>query len=159
MKYNNINFNNKTILITGGAGFIGSNLAFYFQENYPSSHLVVFDCFRSELTFSNGNLQSFGHYKNLIGFTGDVICGNINNKVDLALLNDYKFDYIFHQAAISDTRVYDHEIVMKTNVNSFYDLLNKAKNDDAVIVYASSAATYGVLPSPQTVGKENPQNP
>ena len=159
MKYNNINFNNKTILITGGAGFIGSNLAFYFQENYPSSHLVVFDCFRSELTFSNGNLQSFGHYKNLIGFTGDVICGSINNKVDLALLNNYKFDYIFHQAAISDTRVYDHEIVMKTNVNSFYDLLNKAKDDDAVIVYASSAATYGVLPSPQTVGKENPKNP
>jgi len=159
MKYTDTDFNEKTILITGGAGFIGSNLAFYFQENYPDSHVVVFDCFRSESTFSNGNLQSFGHYKNLIGFTGDVICGNINSKFDLALLNDYKFDYIFHQAAISDTRVYDQEIVMQTNVNSFYDLLNKAKNDDAAMVYASSAATYGSLPSPQIVGKENPENP
>ena len=159
MTYSDTNFNNKTILITGGAGFIGSNLAFYFQDNYPDSQVVVFDCFRSEATFANGNLQSFGHYKNLIGFTGDVVCGNINSKADLALLNDYKFDYIFHQAAISDTRVYDQEIVMQTNVNSFYDLLEKAKKDNAVMVYASSAATYGSLPSPQIVGKENPENP
>ena len=159
MTYSNTDFNKKTILITGGAGFIGSNLAFYFQENYPDSHVVIFDCFRSEETFSNGNLKSFGHYKNLIGFTGDIICGNINSKSDLTLLNGYKFDYIFHQAAISDTRVYDQEIIMQTNVNSFYDLLELAKKTYATMVYASSAATYGSLPSPQTVGKENPENP
>jgi len=159
MIYNNINFSHKTILITGGAGFIGSNLAFYFQNNYPDSHIVVFDCFRSGSKFDNGNLQSFGHYKNLIGFSGDVICGNINNIDDLALLNDYQFDYIFHQAAISDTRVYDQEAVMRTNVNSFYDLLEKAKNDKSVMVYASSAATYGSQPSPQVIGNENPENP
>ncbi len=159
MIYSDTNFNSKTILITGGAGFIGSNLAFYFQYNYPDSKVVVFDCFRSDATFKNGNLQSFGHYKNLIGFKGDVICGNINSKADLALLYKYKFDFIFHQAAISDTRVYDQEIVMRTNVNSFYDLLNKAKDDGAVMVYASSAATYGSLPSPQTIGKESPENP
>ena len=159
MTNNDIDFNNKTILITGGAGFIGSNLAFYFQDNYPQCRVVIFDCFRSEGVFSNGNLKSYGHYKNLIGFSGDVICGNINNKSNLALLNVYKFDYIFHQAAISDTRVYDQEIIMKTNVNSFYDLLEIAKKDKASIVYASSGATYGSLPSPQTVGKENPENP
>ena len=159
MKYSNTDFNNKTILITGGAGFIGSNLAFYFQENFPYSNVVVFDCFRTEDVFSNGNLKSFGHYKNLIGFFGDVICGNINNKSDLEILHNYKFDYIFHQAAISDTRLYDQELVMKTNVSSFFDLLEIAKKDDAVVVYASSAAVYGSLPSPQTEGTENPENP
>jgi len=154
-----IDFDNKTILITGGAGFIGSNLAFYFQENFPKSKVIVFDCFRNNETFHNGNLKSFGHYKNLIGFSGDVICGNLNNKEDIALLNNYKFDYIFHQAAISDTRVFDEEIIMRTNVNSFYDLLNIAKVNSSVLVYASSAATYGSLSSPQKVGKESPENP
>ena len=157
--YNNIDFNNKTILITGGAGFIGSNLAFYFQETFPNSKVIIFDCFRSNEIFANGGLKSFGHYKNLIGFKGRVICGNINNYDDLALLGDYKFDFVFHQAAISDTRIYNQEIVMKTNVNSFYDLLAIAKKDRAVMVYASSAATYGNQPSPQTESKESPENP
>jgi len=154
-----MDFNNKTILITGGAGFIGSNLAFYFQEYFPDAKVIVFDCFRNDETFENGNLKSFGHYKNLIGFNGDIICGNINNKIDLDLLNDYQFDYIFHHAAISDTRVYDQEIILKTNVNAFHDLLKIAKKNKSVMVYASSAATYGSLPSPQIVGKENPENP
>jgi ADP-L-glycero-D-manno-heptose 6-epimerase len=134
-------------------------LAFYFQENFPKSKVIVFDCFRNDETFQNGNLKSFGHYKNLIGFRGDIISGNINNRDDLDLLNKYNFDFIFHHAAISDTRVYDQEIIMKTNVNSFYDLLEIAKKDQSTMVYASSAATYGNQPSPQAVGKENPENP
>jgi len=159
MKYSNLNFNNKTILITGGAGFIGSNLAFYFQDNYPNSNVVIFDTFRSGKVFENGNLESFGHYNNLIGFGGDIRCGDINNKSDLSELNDYKFDYIFHLAAISDTRVNNQKIIFQTNINSFYDLLKIAKKDSSVLVYASSAATYGSQPSPQTEGYENPENP
>jgi ADP-L-glycero-D-manno-heptose 6-epimerase len=154
-----LDFNKKTILITGGAGFIGSNLAFFLQKKYPKSSIVVFDTFRNEATFSNNNLKSFGHYKNLIGYKGHVICGNINNKSDLELINDFDFDFIFHHAAISDTRIYDQEIILKTNVNSFYDILELTKRNNAVLVYASSAATYGSLPSPQSVGQESPENP
>ncbi len=159
MAYSCIDFNHTTILITGGAGFIGSNLAFYFQENYPNAKVVLFDCFRNNTVFSNGHPQSLGHYKNLIGFNGEVICGDLKNETDMGLLNRYKFDYIFHHAAISDTRVYEQEIIMRTNVNSFYDLLAIVRTHKATLVYASSAAVYGNMPAPQTVGNENPDSP
>ena len=159
MKYTDIDFNNKTIVITGGAGFIGSNLAFYFQENYPKAKIIVFDKFRSEEKFSNGNLKSFGHFKNLIGFNGVVISGDINDKVALKSLEEnYKFDYIFHEAAISDTTALEQNLMIKTNVNAYKDLLELALKHNANMIYASSAATYGNAPSPQKVGCEAPQN-
>lgn len=158
MTYNDIDFNNKTILITGGAGFIGSNLAFYFQENFPEAKVVVLDCFRNEETFSNGNLKSFGHFKNLLGFKGIIISGNINDKSLLQNLeNDYKFDYIFHQAAISDTTVNEQDLMLKTNVNAYEDLLKIAIKHKANMIYASSAATYGDSDRFE-IGYEKPNN-
>ncbi len=153
-----IDFNRKTILITGGAGFIGSNLAFYFQEHYPEAKVVVFDKFRDEFRFSNGNRTSFGHFKNLIGFRGEIISGDITNKEDLRRLEDYHFDYIFHQAAISDTTVQDQKIMIDTNVNAFKDLLDLALKHKAAMIYASSGAVYGKLPAPHRVGTEAPAN-
>ncbi len=159
MKYTEEDLKNKTILITGGAGFIGSNLAFYFQENHPGSKVVILDTFRSGETFSNGNLKSFGHFKNLIGFTGEVISGDINDPEIIMKLNqNYTFDYIFHEAAISDTTVLEQDLMIKTNVNAFKDLLSLAIKHNANIIYASSAATYGDAVSPQKIGFELPNN-
>ena len=155
MIYNDIDFNSKRVLITGGAGFIGSNLAFYFQENFPKCEVVIFDKFRDEETFSNGNLKSFGHFKNLIGFKGEIISGDINS--DLELLRGYKFDYIFHEAAISDTTVGDQTLMIQTNVNAFKDLLEMAVKMGSKMIYASSAATYGNN-NLFSIGSENPNN-
>ncbi len=159
MRYIDNELTNKTILITGGAGFIGSNLAFYFQKNHPDAHVVVLDSFRSGEMLSNGNLKSFGHFKNLIGFRGEVISGDINDKILLATLEkEYRFDYIFHEAAISDTTALEQDLMVKTNLNAYKDLLDMALRHGANMIYASSGATYGDAPSPQTVGREAPQN-
>ena len=159
MKYTDENLSGKTILITGGAGFIGSNLAFYFQENHPDTKVVVYDSFRSGETLSNGNLKSFGHYKNLLGFRGEIISGDINDPVGmLNLKENYKFDYIFHEAAISDTTALEQDLMIRTNVNAYQELLDMAVAHGANMIYASSAATYGNAESPQRVGREAPAN-
>jgi ADP-L-glycero-D-manno-heptose 6-epimerase len=158
MRYTNIDFSDKTILITGGAGFIGSNIAFYFQENYPDATVVILDMFRSGETLSNGNLKSFGTFKNLLGFKGVVISGDINDKLLLQTIEeDYKFDYIFHQAAISDTTATEQDLMIQTNVNAYEDLLKIAIKHKANMIYASSAATYGDS-NRFEVGYEKPNN-
>ncbi|SFV67284.1 ADP-L-glycero-D-manno-heptose-6-epimerase [hydrothermal vent metagenome] len=159
MRYIEDDLKDKTILITGGAGFIGSNLAFYFQENHPDAKVVILDAFRSGETLSNGNLKSFGHFKNLIGFRGEIISGDINDKdLLLDLEVNYDFDYIFHEAAISDTTAQEQDLMIKTNVNAYKDLLDLAVAHNANMIYASSAATYGNAESPQRVGREAPNN-
>lgn len=159
MRYTDKDLSGKTILITGGAGFIGSNLAFYFQENHPEAKVVVYDCFRSGETLSNGNLKSFGHFKNLVGFNGEIISGDINDPDGIKNLKEnYRFDYIFHEAAISDTTALEQDLMIKTNVNAYKELLEMAMLHGANMIYASSAATYGDAASPQRVGREAPQN-
>lgn len=159
MIYTNLDLNYKNILITGGAGFIGSNIAFYIQKNYPKANVVIFDSFRTLDTFPSGNPTSLGHFKNLIGFCGEVISGDINNQADLDRLREYNFDYIFHQAAISDTTVMDQKLMVQTNTNAFKDFLDMAVSMKANIVYASSAGTYGNTLAPNKVGfGEEPEN-
>src|SRR6188472_3048476 len=118
-------------IITGGAGFIGSNLTLALQEKFPHAHLTVIDDFRS------------GDFKNLAGYRGDFVAA------DMARLNwkeqfgDEQFDVIFHMASITDTT--DHNQFRQThdNVESFRRLLNFARPNKSRIVYASSASTYG----------------
>ncbi|QKF65088.1 ADP-glyceromanno-heptose 6-epimerase [Campylobacter corcagiensis] len=145
------------IVVTGGAGFIGSNLAKHFDKK--GDEVLVIDIFRNSDRFSNGNLKSFGHYKNLLGFEGEILEGDINDKATLKKIKKFRPDTIFHQAAISDTTVSEQDLLIRTNLNSFSHLIEIAKDLNSKLIYASSAATYGNAKSPQTVGEcESPRN-
>ena len=121
-------------IITGGAGFIGSNLTLTLQEKFPDARLTVIDDFRS------------GDFKNLAGYRGDFVAENLATFDWQEKFGDPAaagFDAIFHLASITDTTVHDQFVQVHDNVESFRRLLNFARPTKTRIIYASSAAIYG----------------
>jgi ADP-L-glycero-D-manno-heptose 6-epimerase len=121
----------KNILVTGGAGFIGSNLVLALQQRYPDGYLVVVDDFRS------------GDFRNLRGYRGDVVAADVSRLDWHAQFKDLQFDAIIHEASITDTTVHDQQLQVHDNVEGFRRLLEFAAPHQMPVVYASSAATYG----------------
>jgi ADP-L-glycero-D-manno-heptose 6-epimerase len=128
----------KSILVTGGAGFIGSNLVLTLQERMPDARLTVIDDFRS------------GDFKNLAGYKGDLVAQNMATLDWREQFGDETFDVIFHIASITDTT--DHNQFRQThdNVESFRRLLNFARPHNSRVVYASSGSTYGAVKGAST---------
>src|SRR5499425_2652903 len=122
---------NPNFVITGGAGFIGSNLTLTLQERFPDARLTVIDDFRS------------GDFKNLRGYRGDFVAQNLATLDWREQFGNEKFDAIFHLASITDTTLHDQFVQVHDNVESFRRLLDFARPTKTRIIYASSAATYG----------------
>jgi len=120
-------------MVTGGAGFIGSNLTLALQEKFPEARLTVIDDFRS------------GNFKNLAGYRGDFVAQNLATLDWHAQFATEKFDAVFHLASITDTTLHDQFVQVHDNVESFRRLLNFARPTKTRIIYASSASTYGAV--------------
>src|SRR5438094_4856350 len=126
------------LIITGGAGFIGSNLTLALQEKLPDARLTVIDDFRS------------GNFKNLEGYRGDLVAQNLATLDWQERFGDERFDAIFHLASITDTTNHDQFEQVHDNVESFRRLLNFARPTTTRIIYASSASTYGAVTEAST---------
>jgi ADP-L-glycero-D-manno-heptose 6-epimerase len=123
------------LLVTGGAGFVGSNLVLALQERFPDALLTVIDDFRS------------GDFKNLAGFRGDFVAADLAQMDWDQQFRDEQFDVIFHMASITDTTDHNQFRQTRDNVESFRRLLRFARPNKTRVVYASSAATYGNVTS------------
>lgn len=113
----------KSILVTGGAGFIGSNFVPYFAEKYPYYHIVNLD----KLTYA-GNLDNLKECERLTNYT--FIKGDICNDVLVrSLFEKYDIRGVIHFAAEShvDNSIKGPKAFMETNVMGTFNLIENAR--------------------------------
>jgi ADP-L-glycero-D-manno-heptose 6-epimerase len=122
------------ILITGGAGFIGSNIASFLINN--GVDVTILD------DFSTGNIENIKNLK------VELIEGKVEDEDLIKKLAGKNFGTIIHQAAITDTTIKDEDKMMRVNVEGFKNILNLAQEEKAQVIYASSAGVYGNGPVP-----------
>ncbi|UOX34039.1 SDR family oxidoreductase [Flavobacterium sediminilitoris] len=126
---------NKKILITGGAGFIGSNLCEYFLAN--NNKVVCLDNFSTGHKY---NIESF-----LLNNNFTLIEGDIRN-IEICRQATKGVDYILHQAALGSVprSIADPITSNEVNVSGFLNMLVAARDEKVKrFVYAASSSTYG----------------
>ena len=118
-----ITHNPKRLLVTGGAGFIGTNFVHYWFEQYPNAHIVVLDA----LTYAGRreNLQAHEGKSNFRFVHGNIL----NQELVENLLREEGIDTIVHFAAEShvDRSIYGPDAFLKTNIDGTHSLLKAAK--------------------------------
>jgi UDP-glucuronate decarboxylase len=124
------------ILITGGAGFVGSSLAEKLAEN-AENQVVIFD---NLLTGSESKIPSSPH-QNIEFVKGDV--NNSNQLTDLFLM--HRFDSVFHYAAVVGVqRTLAHPLLVMSDLNGIHNILNLCVASGVKqVFYSSSSEVYG----------------
>lgn len=129
----------KNIIVTGGAGFIGSNFVHYVYNNYPNVHITILD----KLTYA-GNQNNV---KSILGDRVELVVGDIMDKELVDKLAS-KADAIVHYAAEShnDNSLNDPSPFIYTNFVGTYTLLEAARKYDLRFHHVSTDEVYGDLP-------------
>jgi dTDP-glucose 4,6-dehydratase len=151
----------RTLLITGGAGFIGSHVVRLFVTKYPEYRIVNLDA----LTYA-GNLENLVDVKdkpNYVFEKGDITDEDFVDK----LFATYQFDAVVHLAAEShvDRSIMDPLAFIKTNVLGTAILLNASRKywqdnlDGKLFYHVSTDEVYGTLGAEGFFTEETPYDP
>ena len=140
-----INLENKTILVTGVAGFIGSFLVKSILENFNNTKVVGIDCITDyydvKLKFARlTELEKFGDV--FIFVKGDISDKRIVDEV----FEKYKPSIVVNLAAQAGVRysITNPDTYIKSNIIGFYNILEACRNNPVEhLVYASSSSVYG----------------
>ncbi|HDR7781237.1 MULTISPECIES: dTDP-glucose 4,6-dehydratase [Bacillus cereus group] len=130
------------VLVTGGAGFIGSNFVRYMVKKYPKYNIVNLDT----LTYA-GNLENLKDIEELSNYRfikGDIADRQFINQ----LFKEEKFDYVLNFAAEShvDRSITNPDIFIQTNIQGTQVLLDAAKNAEVKkYLQVSTDEVYGTL--------------
>ncbi len=132
----------ETMLVTGGAGFIGSNFIRYMLNKYPDIKIVNFDA----LTYA-GNLENLTDCENKPNYI--FVKGNITNKEEVDyIFSKYKFKWVINFAAEShvDKSILNPMAFAETNFIGVCNLLDSSrKNDVSLFIQVSTDEVYGSL--------------
>ena len=140
-KYHTEDISKKKFLITGGAGFIGSNLVEYLMK-YNAGYVRVLD------NLSTGHKSNIDAYINSDNF--DFMEGDIRNLEDCKNALE-GIDYVFHEAALGSVprSIEDPITSNAVNVSGFLNILVAIKEQKSIkrLVFAASSSTYGDHPA------------
>ncbi|MFT6717586.1 MAG: UDP-N-acetylglucosamine 4-epimerase [Saprospiraceae bacterium] len=135
-KYHKEELSAHSFLVTGGAGFIGSNIVQYLMDNGAGKVRVLDD-------FSNGYHENLVHYVNDDRF--ELIEGSITD-IDTCIKACEGIDYVSHQAALGSVprSIKNPLATHQANATGFLNVITAAKNAGVKqMVYASSSSVYG----------------
>lgn len=139
-----IDLSNSTVLVTGAAGFIGSNLSKRLLEAVPGIHVIGFDNVNDyyDVKLKEHRLEQLSHYENFTFIKGDLA----DKDAVFGLFEQYHPKVVVNLAAQAGVRysITHPDAYIQSNLIGFYNILEACRNYPvAHLVYASSSSVYG----------------